>query len=171
MLLFVAVPERSTARKIWPASPPGLISAPINRLPPRLTVVTWSKVGVTFGFCALLERTHQNPLPLSPAPIKRLPLLATSSVPHWGALGMLTGVCQVIPPSVDRLNPPKSQAANSVQNWYWKPCPMLVGVLSTVNHSLSPLCAPPSLDCSTHDCPPFVERQISPQNVFTNRLR
>src|SRR5207249_12165368 len=84
---------------------------------------------------------------------------------------MLTGVCQVIPPSVDRLNPPKSQAANSVQNWYWKPCPMLVGVLSTVNHSLSPLCAPPSLDCSTHDCPPSVERQISPPNVFTNRLR
>src|SRR5438552_1382087 len=116
MLLFVAVPDRSTARKICPASPPGLIAAPNNRLPPRLTVVTWSKDGVTFGSFALLERTHQNPLPESPAPIKRSPLRATSSVPHWGELGILTGVCQVIPPSVDRLNPPKSQAANSVQD-------------------------------------------------------
>src|SRR5438309_2913783 len=70
MLLFVAVPDRSTARKICPASPPGLIAAPNNRLPPRLTVVTWSKDGVTFGSFALLERTHQNPLPESPEQCK-----------------------------------------------------------------------------------------------------
>ncbi len=84
---------------------------------------------------------------------------------------MLIGVYQVPPPSVERLNPPNSQAANSVQNWYWKPCPMLVGVLSMVNHSLSPLWAPPSGDCSVHVCPPFVERQMSAQKLFTNRLR
>src|SRR5882724_3646737 len=121
MLLFVAVPERSTARKIWPASPPGLIAAPNNRLPPRLTVVTWSKVGVTFGFCALLERTHQNwLLNACPPPINRLPLVATSRVPHWGTLGMLIGVCHGAPPSVERLNPPKSHPP-SVQSWYWKP--------------------------------------------------
>src|SRR6266536_1496946 len=118
MLLLVAVPERSTARKIWPANPPGLICAPNNRLPPRLTVVTWSKVGVTFGFCALLERMHQNWLPSSPPPMKRLPLLSTSSVPHFGSLGMLIGVIHVAPASVDRLNSPKSQAKKPVQNWY-----------------------------------------------------
>src|SRR6266511_3800931 len=170
MLLFVGPPERSTARKICPASPPGLIAAPNNKLPPRLTVVTWSKVGVTFGFCALLERMHQKLLPSSPPPMNKLPFEATSSVPQTGLLGILIGLCQVTPPSVERLNSPKSQAKKPVQNWYWNPWPM-PPVLSMVNHSLSPLCAPPSGDCSTHDCPPFVEPKISPQNVSTNRLR
>src|SRR5437868_15552231 len=104
MLLFVAVPDRSTARKICPASPPGLIAAPNNRLPPRLTVVTWSKDGVTFGSFVLLERTHQNPLPGSPAPIKRSPLRATSSVPHFRGLGMISCGRHVIPPSGVRTN-------------------------------------------------------------------
>ena len=84
---------------------------------------------------------------------------------------MLIGFCQVAPPSVERLNSPEVQAKKPVQNWYWKPWPMLAGVLSSVNHSLSPLCAAPSGDRSVHVCPPFVERQMSPQNVFTNRLR
>src|SRR5918996_2470226 len=113
MLLFVAVPERSIARNICPISPPGFTVPPKRRLPPMLTVVIWSKVGVTAGFCALLERIHQKVLPESPAPINRLPLPATSSVPHWGELGILIGVCQLAPPSVDRLNPPESQAKNS----------------------------------------------------------
>src|SRR5882724_2245985 len=118
MLLLVAVPERSTARKIWPASPPGLIAAPNKRLPPRLTVVTWSKVGVTFGFCALLERMHQKPDPSSPPPMKRLPFVATSSVPQLGSLGILTGFIHVTPPSVERENSPVSQAKKPVQHWY-----------------------------------------------------
>src|SRR5579885_2978740 len=106
MLLLVAVPERSTARKICPARPPGLIGAPNNTLPPRSTEVTRSKVGVTLPFWALLERTHQNELLKSPPPINKLPLVSTSSVPHTGELGMLTGLIQVTPPSVDRLNCP-----------------------------------------------------------------
>src|SRR5215470_8068062 len=118
MLLLVGPPERSTARKIWPARPPGFTVPPKTRLPPMLTVVIWSKLGVTPGFCALLERMHQKLLPESPPPMKRLPLLATSSVPHWGLLGILIGLCQVAPPSVDRLNPVKSlpQAKIGVQN-------------------------------------------------------
>src|SRR6266480_3324977 len=100
MLLFVDPPERSTARKICPASPPGLTVPPKIKLPPILTVAIWSKVGVTFGFCALVERIHQKLLPLSPPPINRLPLEATSSVPHWGELGILIGLCHVAPPSV-----------------------------------------------------------------------
>src|ERR1043166_5567089 len=116
MLLLVAPPERSTARKICPESPPGLTVPPKTKLPPMLIVAIWSKVGVTPGSCALVDRMHQKLLPESPPPTKRLPLLATSSVPHWGAFGMLIGVCHVAPPSVERLNPPNSQAANSVQN-------------------------------------------------------
>src|SRR6266567_3705192 len=64
MLLFVAVPERSTARKICPASPPGFIAAPNCMLPPRLTVTFWSKVGVTAGFCAVLQAWYWNPCPV-----------------------------------------------------------------------------------------------------------
>src|ERR1700747_3440839 len=116
MLLFVGPPERSTARNIWPASPPGLTVPPKTVLPPMLTVVTWSKVGVAAGFLALVERTHQKSLPSSPPPMKRSPLEATSSVPHTGPLGILTGVCHVAPPSVDRLNSPESQAKKPVQN-------------------------------------------------------
>src|SRR5436190_811466 len=116
MLLLVAVPERSTARKIWPANPPGLIAAPNNTLPPRLTETFWSKVGVTFPFCALLDRTQKNELPKSPPPMKRLPLVSTSGVPHTGVLGILIGFIQVTPLSVDRLNwPPKSQDAAVLQ--------------------------------------------------------
>src|SRR5881397_2382138 len=119
MLLLVGPPERSTARKIWPTSPPGLTVPPKITLPPMLTVVTWSKVGVTAGFCALLERTHQKLLPSSPPPMKRLPLEATSSVPQTGPFGILIGLCQVTPPSMERLNPPNSQAKISgPQNWY-----------------------------------------------------
>ena len=35
------------------------------------TVVTWSKVGVTAGFCALVERMHQKLLPPLLPPMKR----------------------------------------------------------------------------------------------------
>src|ERR1043166_4375580 len=109
MLLLVAVPERSTARKIWPASPP-LIALPKSMLPPRFTVVTWSKVGVTPPFWALLDRMHQNELSPLPAPMKRLPLVSTSNVPHFGEFGTLIGVIQVMPPSVERLKTgPKPQ--------------------------------------------------------------
>src|SRR5947207_2274071 len=118
MLLLVGSPERSAARNIWPTHPPGFIDPPKTMLPPRLTVVIWSKVGVTAGFCALLERMHQNWLPVSPPPIKRLPLLSTSSVPNWGSLGILIGVIQVTPPSVDRVNSPPSQLTKPAQNWY-----------------------------------------------------
>src|SRR5437667_6816386 len=109
MLLLVPVPERSTARKSCPASPPGLIVSSNSKLPPRLTWVTRSKVGVTPPFCALLERIHQNGLPKFAPPIKRLPFVSTSSVPHTGELGILIGFIQVTPPSVERLNcpPPK----------------------------------------------------------------
>src|SRR3954470_19430992 len=139
MLLLLRPPEGSTARNICPTHPPGFIIPPKTMLPPRLTVVIWSKLGVTAAFCALLERMHQNWLPVSPPPIKRFPLLSTSSVPNWASLGILIGVCQVAPPSMDRLNCPKSQAKMpGAQYWYWKPWPMLVGVRSIVNHSLSP---------------------------------
>src|SRR6266511_6367235 len=121
MLLFVGPPERSTARNTWPVSPTGLIDPP-TRLPPILTVVIWSKVGVTAGFCALLDRIHQKLLPPLPAPIKRLPLLATSSVPYLGELGILIGFCQVTPSLVDRLIFPEPlQPKLDVQIWYWNP--------------------------------------------------
>src|SRR4051794_16265131 len=121
MLLLVGPPERSIARNVCPTHPPGFTDPPKTILPPRLTVVIWSKVGVTAGFCALLERMHQNWLPVSPPPIKRLPLLSTSSVPSWGSLGMLIGVIHVTPPSVDRVNSPPSQLTKPAQNWYWNP--------------------------------------------------
>src|SRR6516225_7092049 len=121
MLLFVPVPERSTVKKIMPANPPGLISAPNKTVPPRLTETSWSKVGVTFPFCALLERTQENWLPKSPPPMKRLPLVSTSSVPHTGASGISIGFIHVAPPSVDRLNCPKLQGAAVLQAWYWNP--------------------------------------------------
>src|ERR1043166_9038588 len=104
MLLLVAVPEWSIARKVCPTSPAELIP-PNTSAPPRSTAVTRSKVGVTLPFCALLDRAHQNPFEPSP-PTKTLPLLSTSSVPNWGELGIPTGVVQVTPPSVDRLNSP-----------------------------------------------------------------
>src|SRR5919201_1386017 len=106
MLLLVAVQERSTARKICPDSPPGLMAPPYRTLPPRLTVVTWSNVGVTPPFWALLERMHQNELPALPAPMKRLPFVSTSNVPHCGEFGTLIGVIHVTPPSVERLKLP-----------------------------------------------------------------
>src|SRR6266568_1931165 len=166
MLLLVTVPERSTARKTCPAIPSGFIDPPKIMRPPRLTVVTWSKVGVTPPFCALDERTHQIwPVVRFTAPIKRLPLLSTSSVPHWGELGIKIGLIQVTPPSVDRLNAPPSQGGGlfvRVQNWYWKPCPMPL-VLSMVNHSLSPPVAPRSPESSIHDWPPFSASQTSVQ--------
>src|SRR5438046_8264106 len=118
MLVFVAVPDRATARKIWPDSPPGLIAPPKRTLPPRLTEVTWSKVGVTPPFWALLERTHQNLFPMLPPPIKRLPLVSTSSVPQTGELGTLIGFIQVTPPSVERLKSPPPQVAEKLQDWY-----------------------------------------------------
>src|SRR5262249_3407237 len=102
-------------------------------------------------------------------PIKRLPLVATSRVPHTGELGILSGLCQVNPPSVDRLNCPKLQGAAVLQAWYWNPCPVPL-VLSMVNHSLSPPPAPPSRGTLVHACPPLVERQISSQND-SSRLR
>src|SRR5207237_9146838 len=109
MLLLVGPPDRSTHRNCWPMSPPGF-TFPLTRLPPMLTVVTWSKVGVTFGFCALDERIHQKALPLFPPPMYRLPLDATSSDPHCGELGTLIVLCQLAPALVDRLNPPNCQA-------------------------------------------------------------
>src|SRR6476646_6786735 len=110
MLSFVGPPERSTTRKLCPASPPGLIAPRKTRLPPRFTCVVWSNVGVTSGFCALLERMHQNGLvKLAAPPIKRLPFVSTSSVPQTGEFGRKIGLIHVAPLSVERLNclPPK----------------------------------------------------------------
>src|SRR6266480_7362746 len=135
MLLFVVVPERSTAMNVCPQSPIPFIP-PWIRKPPRLTRVFWSNVGVTPPFCALDERRHLNwPLKSDP-PMKRLPLVSTSSAPVSVSFGTLIGLIQVSPPSVERVNSPKSQAKKPVQNWYWNPCPG-PPVLSMVNHSLS----------------------------------
>src|SRR6476660_5227569 len=62
MLLLVAPPEWSMARKGWPTMPPGLIAPRYSRLPPRLTAVFRSKEGVWPPICALLERTQRNPV-------------------------------------------------------------------------------------------------------------
>src|SRR6184192_1012076 len=161
MLLLVAVPERSMARNNCPSSPAGLIP-PLPRLPPMLTGVTWSKVGVWPPICALLERTQLKLLDPSP-PIKRLPLVSTSSVPKSVPLGTTIGVCQVTPPSVERWNstPPPLQLMPS-SDWYWKPCPEPL-VLSMVNHSLSPPPAPLSPESKVQDWPPFIERHKSSQ--------
>src|ERR1041385_2465443 len=106
---------------------------------------------------------HQNGLAkLAAPPIKRLPLLATSSVPHTGEFGILSGVCQVSPPSVERLNCPKLHGAAVLQIWYWKPCPVPF-VLSIVNHCLSPPSLPPSGGRRIQDWPPSLEPHISVQ--------
>src|SRR4029079_17904369 len=110
MLLFVLVPERSTARKTWPTNPSGLIGSAKTMSPPRFTLVLRSNVGTTLPFLAFVERTHQIPLVVKfTPPIKRLPRESTSNVPHAGEFGMLIGFIQVNPPSVDRVNclPPK----------------------------------------------------------------
>src|ERR1043165_5488309 len=93
-------------------------------VPPMLTAALWSKVGVCPPFCALLDRTQRNELPLTQPPMKRLPLVSTSSVPYIGELGTAMGVCQVTPPFVERWNstPPPLQLIPS-SDWYWKPCP------------------------------------------------
>src|SRR5437763_5788740 len=118
-------------------------------VPPRLAAVFWSKVGVWPPICALLERTQRSVLPLTQPPIKRLPLVSTSSVPYIGEPGTAIGVCQLTPPLVERWNstPPPLQLIPS-SDWYWKPCPGPL-VLSMVNHSLSPPPPPRSDDCST----------------------
>src|SRR6266568_5250022 len=161
MLLLVAVPERSIARNNCPSSPAGLIP-PLPREPPMLTEVTWSKVGVSPPSCALLERTQLKLLNPSP-PIKRLPLVSTSSVPRSVPPGTTIGVCQVTPPLVERWNstPPPLQLMPS-SDWYWNPCPGPL-VLSMVNHCLSPPPPPLLADCSTQVWPPFVERHKSSQ--------
>src|SRR5215471_17553982 len=171
MLLLVAVTERSMARKHCPSSPAGLIP-PLPREPPMLTEVTRSKVGVWPPICALLERTQLKLVNPSP-PIKRFPLVSTSSVPKSVPLGTTIGACHVTPPLVERWNstPPPLQLMPS-SDWYWKPCPGPL-VLSMVNHSLSPPPAPLSGDCSTQVWPPFVERHRSSQknDKFTSDCR
>src|SRR6266446_5926786 len=161
MLLLVDPPERSIARNNCPSSPARLIP-PLPREPPMLTWVTRSKVGVWPPICALLERTQLKLLNPSP-PIKRLPLVSTSSVPKSVPPGTTIGDCQVTPPLVERWNstPPPLQLMPS-SDWYWKPCPGPL-VLSMVNHSLSPPPPPCSPESSVQDWPPFVERQRSSQ--------
>src|SRR6266852_4230413 len=100
MLLFVAVPERSTARNKCPSSTTPFIPPP-TMLPPMLTGVLRPKVGVWPPICALLERSQKNVLNPSP-PTNRLPLVSTSRVPYIGELGIVIGGCQVTPPSVER---------------------------------------------------------------------
>src|SRR5438132_12200588 len=102
MLLLVAPPEWSIARKGWPARPPGLIAPRYSRLPPRLTAVFRSKEGVWPPIWALLERTQRNDVPPLQPPTKTLPLVSTSRVPYMGEFGRTTGLCQVTPPLVDR---------------------------------------------------------------------
>src|SRR3954466_10756814 len=103
MLFPVTVPDRSTARKIWPTKPTPLIASLIKSGGSG-TSVTRSKVGVMVAFLASLERTHQV-LPKSALipPMKRLPALSTSSVPNDGELGIKIGSIQLNPPSVERL--------------------------------------------------------------------
>jgi len=162
MLLLVAPPERSTARKTWPARPSGLTAPGYSKPPPRLTAVFRSKEGVWPAICALLERRQRNPVPPVQPPTKTLPLVSTSTVPYMGEFGRVTELCHVTPPFVERCNAalvPAQLAASYI--WYWKPCPGPF-VLSIVNHSLSP----PALlsgDCSVHVCPPLVERHRSSQ--------
>src|SRR4029077_12561719 len=136
MLLLVGPPERSIARNNIPSKPAGFIPPPFRSPPILMFWVTRSKVGVWPPICALLERTQEKVFP-SP-PIKRLPLVSTSSVPSVGPLGIMIGACQVIPPSIDRWNwtPLPLQLMPSL-DWYWKPCPG-PPVLSMVNNCLSP---------------------------------
>src|SRR6266481_5109265 len=118
MLLLVGPPERSIARNNIPSRPAGFIPPP-ERSPPMLMFwVIWSKLGVWFPIWALLERTQEKVFP-SP-PIKRLPLVSTSSVPSVGPAGIAIGACQVTPPSVERWNsttPVLSQLIPSL-DWY-----------------------------------------------------
>src|ERR1041384_5580352 len=127
MLLFVALPERSAARKIWPTRPSGLIGALNPMSPPSSTGVASSNVGVTAPFLALLERSDKTfcVLKLTP-PKKRLPLASTSGVPHLGVLGRKIGFIQLTPPLVERLNclPPKL-FPSVLHNWYWNTRPLL----------------------------------------------
>src|SRR5436309_6660432 len=104
---------------------------------------------------------HQNGLmKLAAPPIKRLPSLATSSVPHTGEFGIKMGLNHVTPLSVERLNCRPPQLLPLVlQAWYRKPCPVPL-VLSIVNHSLSPPVTSPKVK-RVHAWPPSVERQIS----------
>src|SRR6266436_2274966 len=120
MLLLVGPPERSIARKACPASPPGFIAPPKTRLPPRLTGVTWSKVGVWPPNCALLERTQLKLLNPSP-PIKRLPLVSTSSVPRSVPPGTTIGDCQVTPPLVERWNSTPAPLLADCSTQVWPP--------------------------------------------------
>src|SRR5436190_12083320 len=105
MLLLVLVPERSTARKIWPTNPSGLIGSLTTMSPPRFTAVLWSKVGTTAPFFAFVERTHQIPpvFKFTP-PMKTFPSESTSNVPHAGEFGILMGSIQVDPLLMDRVN-------------------------------------------------------------------
>src|ERR1700749_3443813 len=103
MLLFVAPPERSIARNTIPQRPIPLIP-PWTRLPPRLTAVFRSKAGVWPPNCALLERMQRNVLPPLHAPRNTLPLVSTSRLPYIGEFGIVTGLCQVTPPFVERWN-------------------------------------------------------------------
>src|SRR5213079_472338 len=161
MLLLVAPPERSIARNTCPQSPTPFIPPWIMK-PPMLTWVLRSKVGVWPPICALLERTQEKLLNPSP-PIKRLPLVSTSSVPKSVPLGTTIGACQVTPPSVERWNstPPPLQLMPS-SDWYWKPWPGPL-VLWMVNHSLSPPPPPRSGACTTQVWPPYVDRHKSTQ--------
>ena len=69
--------------------------------------------------CALLERMHQNWVPTrSSPPMNSLPLVSTSGVPCMTPWGILIGLCQLMPPSVERLNSPDEQGKLAVQNWY-----------------------------------------------------
>ena len=85
---------------------------------------------------------------------------------------MLIGVCQVrsaVGRATEsrRTRKRRIRSKTDIENrdpCWWASC-------QSVNHSLSPLWAPPSGDCSVHVWPPFVERQMSAQKVFTNRLR
>src|SRR5205809_4689624 len=152
MLLLVGPPERSIARNNWPSNPWGFIPPP-DRSPPMLMCwVTWSKLGVWFPICALLERTQEKLFKVLPSPpIKRLPFVSTSSVPSVGPAGIMIGACQVTPPSVERWNwtPLPLQLTPSL-DWYWNPCPGLP-VLSMVIHCLSPPSARPSGCSSVQD--------------------
>src|SRR6266404_3042621 len=144
-------------------------------LPPRVTAVLRSKVGVWPPICALLERTQRNAVPPLQPPTKRLPLVSTSSVPYIGELGITIGDCQVTPPFVERWNcTPLPLQLMPSSTWYWKPCPGPL-VLSMVNHCLSPPPAPRSQESSVHDWTPLVERHRSSQKndcwTFHWRLR
>src|SRR4051812_38800650 len=102
MLLLVAPPEWSIARKGWPTMPPGLIAPRYSRLPPRLTAVFRSKEGIWPPICALLERRQRNPVPPVQPPTNTLPLVSTSIAPYMGEFGRVTELCHVTPPFVER---------------------------------------------------------------------